>query len=102
MARDSATFQDKETEVPLLSKGKKTMGQAQNLATGRDGPGEPVKIQDRSRTRLSLSLCRNPGWDAGWDAGWDRTITIPMIFCFRTSFHVLELLFPVFERPFLF
>ena len=57
MARDSATFQDKETEVPLLSRGKKTMGQAQNLAN----------IQDRSRTRLSLSLCQNPGWDAGWD-----------------------------------
>ena len=80
MGRDSATFQDKGTEVPSLSreKGKKgqkflhclgtkrqqdelkillrdgtgflhlplsrdkgTAGQAQNLAKGRDGPGQP-------------------------------------------------------------
>ena len=34
---DSATFQDKGTEVPLLSRNKGTTGQAQNLP--RDGPG---------------------------------------------------------------
>ena len=34
--RDSATFQDKGTEVPSLSRDKGTTGQAQNLATGRD------------------------------------------------------------------
>ena len=36
--RDSATFRDKGTA-----------GQAQTLATGRDGPGQPVKIQDGMR-----------------------------------------------------
>ena len=39
--RDSATFWDKGTEVPLLSRDKGTTGQAQNLAKGRDGPGQP-------------------------------------------------------------
>ena len=37
--RDSATFWDKGTEVPSLSRDKGTMGQAQNFATGRDGTG---------------------------------------------------------------
>ena len=32
--RDSATFQDKETEVPSLSRNKGTTGQAKNLAKG--------------------------------------------------------------------
>jgi hypothetical protein len=47
--RDSATFPDKGTEIPSLSRDKGTAGQAQNLATGRDGiltacpvPGRPV------------------------------------------------------------
>ena len=35
--RDSATFRDKGTENPSLSRDKGTTGQAQNLATGRDG-----------------------------------------------------------------
>ena len=39
--RDSATFRDKQTEAPLFSQGKGTTGQAQNLAKGRDGPGQP-------------------------------------------------------------
>ena len=34
--RDSATFRDKQTDAPLLSRGKGTTGQAQNLAKGRD------------------------------------------------------------------
>ena len=38
MGWDSATFWDKGT-----------MGQAQNLAKGWDGPGQPVKIQDWTR-----------------------------------------------------
>ena len=42
--RDSASFQDKGTT-----------GQAQNLATGRDGLGR------------AGTACQNPGWDAGWD-----------------------------------
>ena len=39
--RDSATFQDKGTETPLLSQDKGTMGQAKNLSKGLDGPGQP-------------------------------------------------------------
>ena len=35
--RDSAIFRDKGTEIPSLSRDKGTTGQAQNLATGRDG-----------------------------------------------------------------
>ena len=38
MGRDSATFRDKGT-----------MGQAQNLAKGWDGLGQPVKIRDGTR-----------------------------------------------------
>ena len=34
---DSATFRDKGTELRSLSLDKRTTGQAQNLATGRDG-----------------------------------------------------------------
>ena len=37
--RDGATFRDKGTEIPSLSRDKGTTGQAQNLATGRDGTG---------------------------------------------------------------
>ena len=44
--RDSATFRDKGTGVTSLSRDKGTTGQAQNLAKGRDGPGQPVKIRD--------------------------------------------------------
>ena len=46
MGWDSATFQDKGTDVPSLSPDKGTMGQAQNLAKGRDGLGQSVKIRD--------------------------------------------------------
>ena len=40
MGRDIATFWDKRTEVPSLSRDKGTTGQAKNLAKGRDGPGQ--------------------------------------------------------------
>ena len=43
---DSTTFWDNRTEVSLLSQDKGTTGQAQNLATGQDGPGQLVKIRD--------------------------------------------------------
>ena len=36
--QDSATFRDKWTEVPSLSRDKGTTGQAKNLAKGQDGP----------------------------------------------------------------
>ena len=44
--RDSATFPDKGTEVPSLSRDKGTTGQAQNLAKGQEGPGQPVKFEN--------------------------------------------------------
>ena len=44
MGRDSANFGDKGIGVPLLSRDKWTMRPAQNLAKGRDRPGQPVKI----------------------------------------------------------
>ena len=47
--RDRATFWDKGTEVPSLSRDKGTTGQAQNLAMGRDGPGQSIKIRDGTR-----------------------------------------------------
>ena len=48
--RDSATFRDKGTEVPSLSRDKGTAGQAQNLATGRDGPGFWQAVPSRPGT----------------------------------------------------
>ena len=46
--RDSATFWDKGTEVSSLSRDKGTTGQTQTLAKGRAGPGQPVKVLDRT------------------------------------------------------
>ena len=48
--RDSATFQDKGTEAPLLSWDKGTTGQAKNLAKGRDGSGQPKSGTGRAGT----------------------------------------------------
>ena len=45
---DSHTFWDKGTEVHSLSRDKGTRGQDQNLAKRLDGPGQPVKIQNRT------------------------------------------------------
>ena len=41
MGQDSATFRDKGTEVPYLSRDKGTTGQAENIAKERDGTGQP-------------------------------------------------------------
>ena len=67
--RDRSSFivpgqRDSGTEVPPLSRDKGTTGQAQNLAMGRDGPGQPksgtgqagtVKIQDGTRDKTGQS-----------------------------------------------
>ena len=53
---DSATFRDNGTEVPSLSRDKGTTRQAQNLAKGRDRPGQPVKIQDRTHDRTIFRM----------------------------------------------
>ena len=70
--RDSATFRDKGTEAPSLSRDKGTTGQAKNLAKGRDGPGQPkfgtgragtAKIRDgtRDKTGQSRKGCSKTG-----------------------------------------
>ena len=65
--RDSATFRDKGTEVPSLSRDKGTTGQAKILAKGRDGPGQPkfgtgragiAKIRDGTRDKTGESRKR--------------------------------------------
>ena len=72
MGRDSATFLDKGTEVSSLSWDKGTTGQAQNLAKGRDGPGQlksgmgqagTAKIWDgtRDKTGQSRKGCSKTG-----------------------------------------
>ena len=65
--RDSTTFRDNGIEVSSLSRDKGTTGQAQNLAKGRDGPGQPVKIRDGTRDGTITTFCQNPGRDAGRD-----------------------------------
>ena len=54
--RDSATFRDKGTEVPSLSRDKGTMGQSQNLAMGWDRPQQPIKFQNGTRDRTITIL----------------------------------------------
>ena len=44
-AQESATFQDKGTEIPSFSRDKGTTGHAKNLARGQDGPGQPMLPQ---------------------------------------------------------
>ena len=46
LKEDSILNVDKGTGAPSLSLDIGTMGQAQNLAKGRDGPGQPVKSWD--------------------------------------------------------
>ena len=48
--RDSATFRDSGTGKTFLSRDKGTTGQAQNLSTGRDGPGQLNSGTGRART----------------------------------------------------
>ena len=57
-------FQDRGTEVSSLSRDKGTTGQAQNLAMGRDGPGQvksrtgragTAKIRDGTRDKTGHS-----------------------------------------------
>ena len=54
------TGQDKGTEVPSLSQDKGTMRQAQNLAKGRDGPRQPVKIWDETQNRTVRDFDSRP------------------------------------------
>ena len=87
--RDSATFRDKGTEVSSLFRDKGTTGQAQNLAMGRDGPGQLVKIWDGTRDGTITIFLSKSG------TGQDNYYFSPIISCFRKKF-------PVLGRPFLF
>ena len=49
--RDSTSFQDNGTEVSSLSRNKGTTGQAQNLAKGRDLPGQAKSRTGRGTKR---------------------------------------------------
>ena len=61
------------TEVPSLSyQGKGTMGQAQNLARGQDGPGQSVKIWDGTKDG-TITICLSK---SGTRQVQDRTIAI--------------------------
>ena len=66
--RDSATFRDIRTEVSLLSRDKGTTGQTQNLAMGRDGPGQPLKIWDGTRDGTITIFLLKSG--AGWNKSY--------------------------------
>ena len=68
MGRDSATFQDKGTEVPSLFREKGTTGQAQNHAKGRDEPGQAGTacqnlglVEGRDNHQFSLKIRDGPG-----------------------------------------
>ena len=54
--RDSATFRDSGTGKTFLSRDKGTTGQAQNLATGRDGPGFFETVPSRPGTSRGTKL----------------------------------------------
>ena len=83
--RDSATFRDKGTDISSLSRDEGTTGHTQNLATGRDRPGQSVKIWDGTRDRTITIFLLKSG------TGRDGTISIfLMISCFTTSFPDLE------------
>ena len=65
--RDSTTFRDNGTEVSSLSRDKGTTGQAQNLAKGRDGPGQlksgtgragTAKIRDGTRDKTGQDVLK--------------------------------------------
>ena len=62
--RDRPTFRDKGTDVSSLSRENGTTGQAQNLAMGRDRPGQvksgtgragTAKIRDGTRDKIGHS-----------------------------------------------
>ena len=96
--RDRSPFivpgqRDNGTDVPSLSRDKGTTGQAQNLAMGRDGPGQSVKIRDGTRDGTITLFLSKSGTGHGTER--DNHYFLPIISYFRTSF-------PVLEHPFLF
>ena len=68
--RDRPTFRDKGTDVSSLSRENGTTGQAQNLAMGRDGPGQSVKIWDGTRDGTITTFLSKSG--TGGVTGWEN------------------------------
>ena len=71
--RDSATFRDKETEVPSLSRVKGTTGKAKILAKGGERPGQTKFGTGRAGT---AKIRDGTGWDSqkpGRDVGQNGT-----------------------------
>ena len=95
---DSATFQDKETEVPSLSWVKGTTGQVQNLATGRARTACQSPRRDAGRDKHYFSVKIRDGTQEGTG----QLLLFSMISCFTTYFPVVESTFPVLEHLFLF
>ena len=90
MGRESATFRDKETEIPSLSRDKGTM--EQNLDTGRNRSGQPIKIRNGWDGTITIFQSKS---EMGRRTG--QSLFLPHYFlflnvlsCFRTSFPVLE------------
>ena len=98
MGPDSSTFRDKGTEYSSLSRDKGTMGQAQNLATGRNRPGQPIKIWDGTQDGTITIFQSN----SGREQGRDNRYFFPMIFfsSFKTSFFCFRTSFSCFRMPF--
>ena len=69
--RDRPTNQDKGTDVSSLSRENGTTGQAQNLAMGRDGPGQSVKIWDGTRDGTITIFLSKSGTGQGRDNHYD-------------------------------
>ena len=88
---ESATFRDKGTEVPSLSRDKGTTGQAQNLATGRDGILTACPVPSRGTEKKEKALRK-----------WDFFLIFLHHPVLEHTFSVLERPFPVLELPFLF
>ena len=78
--RDSETFQDSGTGKTFLSRDKGTTGQAQNLATGRDGPGFFETVPSRPGTSrgtkwpsfFHIIAQFRPKGDSKWPTDWPK------------------------------
>ena len=109
--RDSATFRDKGTEVPSLSRDKGTTGQAQNLATGRNGIfyrlSRPVPGRPGTQSLSILFIkCTIFSYDFLFQNIFSCFRTYLLLFqnvlsCFRTSFFSFRTSFSCFRTSFL-
>ena len=82
-----------------MSRDKGTTGQAQNLATGRDGilTACPVPSRDVPRDRNERKSVKKMEFFSDFSSS---SCFGTFFFCFRTSFSCFRTSFPVLERPF--